>query len=125
MKVTISFQNIEHTPALDERIQEKSKKLLKWMDGKTHIKWNCFVKDNHHYAEVDCVGSKFEFHATARSDSLYKSIDMAIEKLEKQLSKKSTKLKNKIHRNRGQKLVILDPEAAWMDYYDEDYDEAA
>lgn len=120
MKVTISFQNIEHTPSLDSRINEKSEKLKKWLEGKSHLKWNCYIKDNHHYAEVDMVGPRCEFHATAKSDNLYKCIDLVINKLEKQISKKTDKVKNKLHRKGNSKPVILDVEQAWSDY-DEDY----
>ena len=123
MKVTVSFQNLEHTPSLDERIHEKSEKLNKYLEGKIHVKWNCFVKDHSHYAEVDLVGPKCEFHATAKSDSLYKTIDQVVHKLEKQLSKKNTKLKNKLHR-KTEKPVILDYETAWEDHDEEKFDDA-
>ncbi len=118
MKVTISFQHLEHTPSLDERIKEKSEKLKKYMEGKIHAKWNCYVEDHEHYAEIDLVGPKCEFHASAKSDSLYKSIDLVLSKLEKQIQKKNSKRKNKMHR-KGEKPEILDYESAWMDY-DED-----
>jgi putative sigma-54 modulation protein len=118
MKVTISFQHLDHTPSLDDRIKEKTSKLKKYMEGKTHAKWNCYVQDHVHYAEVDLVGPRCEFHATAHSDSLYKSIDLVLHKLEKQIQKKEGKLKNKIHR-KGEKPEILDYNDAWMDH-DED-----
>ena len=34
MKLKISFKHLEHTPALDERIKEKSQKLKKYFEGK-------------------------------------------------------------------------------------------
>ena len=99
MKLTISFTNLEHTPSLDERIQEKSQKLDKYLEKSSHMKWSCYVKDNgHHYAEVDVVCAHFEYHATAGTDSLYKSIDKVISKLEKQMAKRKDKLKNKSKR---------------------------
>lgn len=123
MKITVSFQHLEHTPSLDERIQEKSERLKKYMEGKTHAKWNCYVQDNQHFAEIELIGPKCEFHASAHSDSLYKSIDLVLGKVEKQLEKKHAKRKNKLHR-KGEKPVILDYESAWDDYpenYEEEY----
>lgn len=119
MKVTISFQHLDHTESLDTRIKEKTTKLKKYMEGKTHAKWNCYVEDNQHYAEIELFGPKFQFHATAHSDSLYKSIDLVVNKVEKQVQKKNEKRKNRLHR-RGEKPVILDYASAWDDY-DEDY----
>lgn len=119
MKVTISFHHLDHTPSLDERIKEKTTKLRRYMEGKTHAKWNCYVEDHEHYAEIDLVGPGCEFHASAKSDSLYKSIDLVLHKLEKQIQKKNQKRKNRMHR-KGEKPEILDYNNAWTDY-DEDY----
>ncbi len=123
MKITVSFINLEHTPSLDERIQEKSQKLAKYLGGKTHVKWSCYIKDNYHYAEIDLVGPSIECHATGKSQTMYKTIDQAINKLERQLNKKKEIFKNRMHR-KGADLVILDPEMAWAEY-DEDYIEEA
>ncbi len=123
MKITVSFHHLEHTPSLDERIQEKSQKLNKYLDGKTHVKWSCYVKDGNHHADVHLIGPHFEHRATAHSDSLYKTIDMVMDKVEKQLSKQKQKMRTR--RTRAGKFakeerVILEPGMAWVDY-DEDY----
>jgi putative sigma-54 modulation protein len=118
MKITISFLHLDHTPALDERIQEKSMKLNKYLNGRTHLKWSCFVKDGEHTAEVILVGPHFEYRASASTDNLYKTIDVVMEKIEKQLSKRKDKMRSRI--KKAPELVVLDPEAAWTDY-DEEY----
>lgn len=129
MKTTISFLHLEHTEALDDRIQEKSHKFEKYLGGKTHIKWNCFVSKKQHCAEAILIGPQFEYKAKAASDSLYKTIDLVVSKLEKQVVKKKEKMRKKQTRH-SPKLVILEPETAWTDYdedayYDLDVDEAA
>ena len=43
MNIQISFIHMEHTKSLDERIQEKSEKLLKLVDTEPSIKWTCYV----------------------------------------------------------------------------------
>ncbi|WP_127714726.1 ribosome hibernation-promoting factor, HPF/YfiA family [Halobacteriovorax sp. HLS] len=120
MKVTISFLHLEHTQALDERIHEKSAKLEKFIDGEIKLKWSCFVKDGQHYAEVDLNGPMFHYHATGHTDSLYKTIDVVVDKLEKQLSKRKGKWKNNKQRKAGKDIEVYDPEMAWGEY-DEDY----
>jgi putative sigma-54 modulation protein len=119
MKVTITFRHLDHTPSLDERIHEKSDKLSKYLGGKSHIKWSCYVKEGNHYAEIDISGPNYSYHATGHTDSLYKTIDLVVGKIEKQLQKKKDKTKNKkkiAHKD----LQINDPEMAWADY-DEDF----
>ena len=120
MKVTITFRHLEHTPSLDERIHEKSEKIAKWLGGKSHVKWNCHVKNGNHYAEIDLIGPHYEYHAKASSDSLYKSMDLVVAKIEKQIQKKKEKLTSKKSKRAHKHMDILDPEAAWTDY-DEDF----
>lgn len=125
MKVTISFRHLDHTPSLDERIQEKSEKLGKYLGGKSHIKWGCHVKDGNHYAEVELIGPKFKYHATGKSDNLYKTIDLVVSKLEKQIQKKKEKLTAKKDRIQHKNLEILEQSDAWMDYNEEQFDDVA
>ena len=121
MKIQISFKGIEHTPALDERINEKSKKLEKLLEGKTTVKWTCYVKDGHHYAEVVLLGPKFEYHAHAYSENLYKTLDKAVDKLWTQMHKKKDKWKNHIHHKHEPPTVIADdPEAVWANHSDDE-----
>ena len=94
------------------------------MEGKTHAKWNCYVEDHEHYAEIDLVGPKCEFHASAHSDSMYKSIDLVLAKLEKQIQKKNGKRKNKMHR-KDHDPQILDVESAWLDYDEDKFEDIA
>jgi len=127
MKVTISLLHLEHTESIDERIHEKSEKLAKYFNGHTDCKWTCWVKEGNHYAEIDISGPTFRYHAKADSDSLYKTLDKVVHKMDRQLSKKRDKQKSKIHRRKGSKtgeLVILDIEQAWTDL-DDDLDDAA
>jgi len=124
MKVSVSFKNLEHTPSLDERINEKSYRIFKYLGGNISIKWTCHVSNNQHHAEVLVYGPRFEYHAEAACDSLYKSLDVAIERIEKQIHKRKDKWKNHIHQKRGQ-LVILDPQEAWGLHDDDAFDDVA
>lgn len=124
MKVTISFRHLDHTDALDDRIHEKSEKLLKYLGGKTHIKWSCFVKQGQHWAEVDLSGPNYQYHATAHTDSLYKTIDVVMDKLERQLSKKKQKMKVRRHKSHSEN-ILLDPEMAWAEYDEERFGDMA
>lgn len=119
MKITISFKHLDHTPSLDDMIRKKSEKLEKYMNGKTELKWTCFVKNQVHYAEITLNGPHVFHTATAESENLYKSLDLAIEKIERQINKKIHKMKNKLHRGRDHEIVCLEPEDAWMEYDEE------
>lgn len=122
MKITIEFQHLEHTPALDDRIREKSEKLSKFFDGDAHVKWHCYVVEQDHHAEVSLLGLGKEIHAKAQADNLYKTIDKIMEKLERQLVKKKEKTKNRMHKKQVEP-VHLDPEDAWQDHDENNFDD--
>ena len=126
MKVTISFKHLEHTESLDEKIKDKCEHLAKYLDGQTEIKWTCYANSGVHCSEVKLIGPTFDFHATAKDSSLYKTLDQAIAKLEKQLVKKKDKWKDRIHHKHKDipknAEVPEAPEASFEDdYFDEAY----
>lgn len=100
MNVKISFKHLDHTEALDEMIQKKSQKLEKYFEGHFDVHWVCWCDEKQsHWAEVKVHGHSLDFYAKASSDLLYKTLDLVIEKVDKQMSKQKTKLRNKVHKN--------------------------
>ncbi|MBT7608294.1 MAG: ribosome-associated translation inhibitor RaiA [Bacteriovoracaceae bacterium] len=115
MKVTITFLHLEHTEALDQRIEEKSEKLEKLFESGSSIKWTCYVKGGQHYAELAVAGSSLHHHAIAHSENLYKTLDIVVDKLFKQVNKHKEKRQSKVHKGRAN-LTILEPSEAWEDF---------
>lgn len=97
MKLKISFKHLDHTPALDQRIKEKSERFEKYFQGNTSIQWFCWVEGNKHWAEIKVHGPKFDFVAKACSDNLYKCLDLVCEKMERQVEKQKDQKRNKMH----------------------------
>lgn len=107
MKLKISFKHLKHTPALDERIKEKSEKLEKYFEGNTSVEWVCWVHGDEHWAEIKVHGPKFDFFAKGCSDNMYKSLDVCIDKMERQVVKKKAMFKNKIHASLSPKHLTI------------------
>jgi len=106
MKVKISFKQLGHTQALDEMIQKKSQKLEKYFEGHFNVDWVCWCDDKQsHWAEVKVHGHSFDFCAKVSTDSLYKTLDQVLEKIDKQMNKHKKKLRNKIHNNSSIKYL--------------------
>jgi len=115
MKLQISFKHLKHTPALDERIKEKSERLEKYFEGNTKVSWVCWVSGDEHWAEIKAHGPKFDFFAKASADNMYKSLDLCIEKMEKQYDKQKDLYKNKIHYAPYQSPKYMEIEERIMD----------
>ncbi len=99
MKLKISFKHLEHTPALDQRITEKSEHFEKYFHGNISVQWLCWVHNDEHWAEVKIHGPKFDFFAKASADNMYKSLDLVVEKVERQFEKQKDQMRNKLHKH--------------------------
>ena len=118
MNVTITFLHLEHTEALDQRIEEKTAKLEKLLESGSTVKWTCYVKEGQHYAELAVAGTSLHHHAIAHSENLYKTIDLVVDKLYKQINKHKEKRQSKLHRGKPH-LQIIEPSEAWEDFVSE------
>jgi putative sigma-54 modulation protein len=99
MNLKISFKHMHHTPALDQRIQEKSQKFEKYFQGQLKVDWHCWVHGDEHWAEVKVHGPKFDFFAKASADNLYKSLDLVVDKMERQMDKQKHLKRDKLHQD--------------------------
>jgi len=86
MKCTISFRNLDHTEALDAKINEKSLKLKKYLGPSAELNWICWVENTHQFAELKIQDGKNHYLAKADSESLYSSLDLVLGKITNQIS---------------------------------------
>ncbi len=98
MKLNINFDSIESTQAIKEKIEKKSQKLKKFFDGSFDVNWTCSVDKAGHHSKVHVIYKGITVNADSTKDDLYKTLDDAVTKLEKQLSKHKEQMKEKIHR---------------------------
>jgi putative sigma-54 modulation protein len=122
MKIVSNFKHLEHTPAIDQRIQEKSQKLKKYLEGNLEVIWTCSVReDGRHVADVKVLGPSFEYHASAHEENLYKCFDSVINKIERQVQKKKDKWKQNIsHKHQNSIKDHLIAQAQWDEQFWED-----
>lgn len=104
MKVTMNFNHLEPTNSIKEVINKKSEKLTKFFNGNFDINWTCSVEKDSHIAHISINGARFNFNSHASSGDLYKSIDMALDKISKQLQGKKEKSYDHIHHNKKEDL---------------------
>jgi putative sigma-54 modulation protein len=97
MELQMSFRHMESTPSIKAVCEEKSEKLKKLFDGKIHVTWTFSVEKLDQIAHVHVLGSHMDYFGEAKSDDLYHSIDLALDKVERQIRKKKEILTNKLH----------------------------
>lgn len=103
MKTTITFRNIDHTDALDEKIKSKSAKLERLLGPESELNWVSWVENEVQTSEARLHHRGEHYVAKASDKNLYHTFDQVIDKLEAQISKEHSKYKDK----RAQKVSAL------------------
>lgn len=85
MDIQITFRHMDHTPALDGQIREKSQKLTKWLGDNVQVQWTCWVEGVEQWSEVKVHTGTKEYFAKASADVLYKSFDLVVQKIHNQM----------------------------------------
>lgn len=98
MDLKISFRHLDHSDGIEEKIKEKASRLSKYFHGHFNVDWTCDMDGDVHKSEVHVIGDHLSLHASSKKDNMYKTIDDALEKIEKQMSKKDNLVKDKMHR---------------------------
>ena len=101
MQIHFKGHRMEVTPALKAFTEEKLHKLDRHFEKITSIHVTFDVEKLRQIAEATISISKCELHACAESENMYNSIDLLIDKLNKQLIKhKQKKLDHRDHNER-------------------------
>lgn len=95
MNIQITGKNIELTDAIRSYVEKKVTKVKKYFDQVIDVQVILDVQKNVHIAEI-LVNAKGVFlKGLEKSEDLYASIDLAIDKIDRQLVKYKEKLKDK------------------------------
>ena len=95
MQVNITFRNMFATDALRNHVQDKLGKVVgKYLDKVTEAHVTLSLERYLHHADVNLHAGHFHVRGKEKSEDMYASIDMAIDKIEKQLKKHKERLKN-------------------------------
>lgn len=104
MKINVRGKNIEVTPALIEYAEKRLSKLDKHFDDTTDLQVVLSVIREDHIVEVTVNVNGLMLRAEESTGDMYASIDMVVEKLERQIKKYKTRM-NRSLRQRGLRMM--------------------
>ncbi|MDD3626565.1 MAG: ribosome-associated translation inhibitor RaiA [bacterium] len=95
MEIKLNSKNFDITPAIGNYAEKRFSKLKKYFEGLLEIHINLVKegKGNEYSAEVSIFGDGVVLHSEDKQEDLYQSMDMVVEKLERQLKRHKDKLK--------------------------------
>src|SRR5579871_414852 len=99
MQVNITFRNLEAIDSLKDYANEKVERVKKYLDraGEAHVVLS--LERHLHHADITIHSGAFLLRGREKSDDMYASIDLAMDKIERQLRRYKEKLKNHHGRN--------------------------
>jgi putative sigma-54 modulation protein len=87
MHLNITFRHMDHTPALDTVIRDKSEKFSKWFGTDAKVSWTCWREGISFYSEVSIHSGHQDYFAKAQDDDLYKTFDQVVHKIQNQMKR--------------------------------------
>lgn len=95
MNISVRGKNIQVTDALKEHVDKRIGKLEKYL-GDVEATATLVVEKNNHRIEVTIPVNGMIIRGEETTDDMYASIDLVVEKLEKQINKYRGKLSKKL-----------------------------
>jgi putative sigma-54 modulation protein len=95
MQVNITFRNMFATDALRNHVTEKLSKVVdKYLDKVTEAHVTLSLERYLHHADINLHAGHFHVRGKEKSEDMYASIDLACDKIERQLKKYKDRLKS-------------------------------
>jgi putative sigma-54 modulation protein len=97
MQTSVTFKNLDPSENLKAYVGEKLDRFDKYLYNPAEANVVLSVEKFRHMAEINIIGDKLNIYGKEVTDDMYSAIDIALDKLEKQIKKN----KQKIRKHRG------------------------
>ena len=94
MQVNITFRGMESTESLKSYVKERIEHVEKYFDRSVEAHAVLSLERYLHHADITIQAGSYLLRGKTRSEDMYKSIDEAVDKIEKQLKRYKDKLKS-------------------------------
>jgi putative sigma-54 modulation protein len=112
MQVTVTFRHLEPTEPLRRYAADKLQRLSKYLYGPMDAHVILSVLKKNHRAEINLSANGTSLFSDEETNDLYSAIDLALDKIERQVKKLNAKRKNHQaeHTLPGLRLQVLSPD---------------
>jgi putative sigma-54 modulation protein len=94
MQTSVTFKNLDPSDHLRDYVTGKLNRLDKLLDNPAEAQVVLSVEKIRHQTEIRLKGDRLNIVCREKSSDMYSSIDLALDKLEKQLKKQKEKIKS-------------------------------
>jgi len=95
MQTSVTFKNIDPSEHLKAYVSDKLDRFDKYLDNPAEANVVLTVEKFRHIAEINIAGDKLTIIGSEQTNDMYAAIDMALDKLEKQIKKSKQKIRER------------------------------
>ncbi len=106
MQTAVTFKNLDSSDHLKSYVRDKLDRFDKYLDNPAEANVVLSVEKFRHTAEINIAGDRLTIIGKEETDDMYSAIDMALDKLEKQIKKSKEKIRERRGgKNRSKDLI--------------------
>ena len=95
MQTSVTFKNIDPSDHLRSYVSDKLNRFDKYLYNPAEASVVLSVEKFRHIAEINIVGDRLNINGKEETEDMYSAIDMALDKLEKQIKKNKQKTRER------------------------------
>ena len=108
MQTSVTFKNIDPSDHLKAYVSDKLNRFDKFLDNPAEANVVLAVEKFRHIAEINIAGDKLTIIGSEETNDMYSAIDMALDKLEKQIKKSKQKIRERRTASKNRSLSMLE-----------------
>ena len=108
MQTSVTFKNIDPSDHLKAYVSDKLDRLDKYLDNPAEANVVLTVEKFRHIAEINIAGDRLTIIGSEQTNDMYSAIDMALDKLEKQIKKSKQKIRERRSASKSRNRSILE-----------------
>jgi putative sigma-54 modulation protein len=95
MQTSVTFKNLDSSDHLKSYVGDKLDRFDKYLDNPAEANVVLTVEKFRHIAEINIAGDRLSINGKEETNDMYSAIDMALDKLEKQIKKNKQKIRER------------------------------
>jgi putative sigma-54 modulation protein len=95
MQTSVTFKNLDPSEHLKAYVKEKLDRFDRYLDNPAEANVVLAVEKFRHIAEINIIGDRLNLVGKEEVNDMYGAIDMALDKLEKQIKKNKQKFRDR------------------------------
>jgi putative sigma-54 modulation protein len=95
MQTSVTFKNLDSSENLKSYVRDKLDRFDKYLDNPAEATVKLLVEKHRHIAEINIFGDRLNLMGKEETIDMYSAIDLALDKLEKQIKKSKEKIRER------------------------------